>query len=133
MQLYLQALALLGILHIATEPTLALKSNMQRHTGFVNRLMSRRATSPRTAMKDRLRRQASGITTSFSLSTNTSPDCGTGLTHAGVYVQFEYRLVTGEVPDNWISLSNVTLNPTSKTTAVQHYVCHAYTWGCAEL
>ena len=55
------------------------------------------------------------VTASFTLKTNTTLSCSTGLTHAGVYVQVEYRLTS--MAAEWISLTNVTLDPTSKIYA----------------
>ena len=52
------------------------------------------------------------VSASFTLTTNNILSCSTGLTHAGVYLQVDYRLTS--MLGEWISLINVTLDATSK-------------------
>ena len=47
--------------------------------------------------------------------TNSTLNCGTGLTHPGVLVLVEYRLaVGGKTPGEWQLLDTVTMEPTGQ-------------------
>ena len=47
----------------------------------------------------------------LTLVSNSPLNCGTGLTHPGVFVLVEYRLVEGQVAGEWQLLDTVTMKP----------------------
>ena len=118
-------LTLFGILQLADviEPTSALQQQHQYgdsvQISHRSRPMSAEVHAPskQFTRQEGIVRQTRSMglimmSANFTLATNTSLNCSTGLTHAGVYVQVEYRLTS--MPVEWIPLTNVTLDPTSK-------------------
>lgn len=57
----------------------------------------------------------------FNLSANTTEQCNAGLTHDGVFVQMEYRLLDleQESPGRWIAVKNFELEPSGITNYIQ--------------
>ena len=47
----------------------------------------------------------------LTLVSNSPLNCGTGLTHPGVFVLVEYRLVEGQAAGEWQLLDTVTMEP----------------------
>ena len=68
---------------------------------------------------DRDKRQSSSdqqmISPTLTLVTNSPLSCGTGLTHPGVFVMVEYRLVEGQTAGEWQLLDTVTMEPTGQS------------------
>ena len=68
---------------------------------------------------DRDKRQSSSdqqiISPTLTLVTNSTLNCGTGLTHPGVFVLVEYRLVQGQAVGEWQLLDTVTMEPTGQS------------------
>ena len=85
--------------------------------------------------QDRARRQSSAsgdkeiLSTTLTLTSNSPLNCGTGLTHPGVFVLVEYCLVEGQTAGEWQLLDTVTMEPTghsySRLLTVRIKLLHA--------
>ena len=65
--------------------------------------------------RDRAKRQSSDqqiLSPALTLVTNSTPNCDTGLTHRGVFVLVEYRLVDGQTAGEWKLLGTANIEPT---------------------
>ena len=59
------------------------------------------------------------LSTTLTLVFNSPLNCGKGLTHPGVFVLVEYRLVEGQIAGEWQLLDTVTMEPTSQSYSSQ--------------
>ena len=77
----------------------------------------------RAISQDRAKRQSSNgqqiLSPTLTLVSNSPLNCSTGLTHPGVFVLVEYRLVDGQAAGEWQLLDTVTMEPTGQSYSSQ--------------